>query len=1089
MLNRTLSWWPCARVLFGAVTVLAMLAHGTARAQYRGAGARPSTFRLWHKTAGYGQEDSHTAVGGRLSSSLFPGLLFSDGQLKMANSRDLGVNIGGGYRFFHRDPLHGSQRIFGVSGWYDGEETPLENYFSQSGFSIESLGDRVDFRLNGNFPTDGDQRTEAATDVELTYVGNQLVEGATRVFEIPLSVVDYEVAVRLLDLNLWAYGGGYNLDGTGVDTHGYKLGARGQATDDLILDLSVSDDDNFHTNVMFSVIWFPGRSTAAGNSCSMSHLARRMNEPVFRNNYVALDRETRSELQAVADDEGNPFLFVHVDSTAPGPGDGTFESPLADLTDVEANSQPGNIVLVHGGSTFNGQSVTLQDEQRLLGEGDDFDLRVANSTIGAIRIPETAPGASSLAKPEINNAPGDAIVLDLGSDPALTDPVEISNLTIDGGTRAIATTNGVGGLNANRLDISNTSGDAIVLTPLVETLPGGGDRVRFRPLIDQVNFDSVGGDDLVLNAAHAAPPTATIDEQITVSNTTSVNGGGIGISLSNNSATATISDYAYNGGTSGAGGIRIADSEGDVQISNSSVTGGTGPGIEFNNANALYPTANVTITDPGGTGLLVSGGTAAIFFNGRIEQGNNAAAAEVNSGHSGSVSFLESTTGAGVISATDGTGLQFNNADGTYAFDSNVSLNGGDAGVDIIGSDGTFLFSGETEITDPSGNAFVISGGTADIQFNGRIEQANNASGVVVNSGHDGTVFFVESTAGAGVVAASDGDGLQFDNADGAYFFNSAVELDGGDAGIDVVNDSEGSFTFAAGSTIANPAGDAFVVTGSNAVVTYQGTITDDTGRPVVIENNLGGVAIFTDTITGTDQGISIQNNTSIETRFTGLVDLNTGSNDGITVSGNTAGDTQFNDLAVQTSSGTGINVVNEERITLNNGLISSASSEAIRIDLNGTATLSNVTLNNVLAIAGAEEALLLTGNGAGAKTMNVLIQDGDFTNNDPAVAAVDIEANGEVAMNLTIVDNEVTNDDAATGRPLEITANDPNAAIRLDLNGNTGVRGSVGDAFFLEQVQGTFTVEDLANVDANNTGGVNQSGTITNDAGGIPTP
>ena len=45
------------------------------------------------------------------------------------------------------------------------------------------------------------------------------------------------------------------------------------------------------------------------------------------------------------------------------------------------------------------------------------------------------------------------------------------------------------------------------------------------------------------------------------------------------------------------------------------------------------------------------------------------------------------------FSAPNGTGMQFNNADGAYNFTANSTLNGGDAGIDILtGSGGTFTF-------------------------------------------------------------------------------------------------------------------------------------------------------------------------------------------------------------------------------------------------------------------------------------------------------------------------------------------------------------------------------------------------------------
>ena len=59
-----------------------------------------------------------------------------------------------------------------------------------------------------------------------------------------------------------------------------------------------------------------------------------------------------------------------------------------------------------------------------------------------------------------------------------------------------------------------------------------------------------------------------------------------------------------------------------------------------------------------------------------------------------------------MLNATNGTGLQFNNADGTYNFNGTTTLNGGDAGVDITnGSSGTFNFGTGVGITNPLGIA------------------------------------------------------------------------------------------------------------------------------------------------------------------------------------------------------------------------------------------------------------------------------------------------------------------------------------------------------------------------------------------------
>ena len=70
------------------------------------------------------------------------------------------------------------------------------------------------------------------------------------------------------------------------------------------------------------------------------------------------------------------------------------------------------------------------------------------------------------------------------------------------------------------------------------------------------------------------------------------------------------------------------------------------------------------------------------------------------------------------------------------------------------------------------------------------ITQSSGSSAVNINN-HGGTLTFQ-----TGTINATNGTGLQFDNADGTYNFNGTVTLNGGDAGIDILDSSDGTFTF-----------------------------------------------------------------------------------------------------------------------------------------------------------------------------------------------------------------------------------------------------------------------------------------------------
>ncbi|MCA9187568.1 MAG: hypothetical protein KDA99_18195, partial [Planctomycetales bacterium] len=176
-------------------------------------------FRLWHQTAGYGQNASQTMFGGRGAMPVGNGLSFIDAQVKITNERALGANIGTGFRWMQAG-FGGSPRILGVSGWYDGEESVLENYFNQVGVSVESLGDRIDFRLNAQFPISENSKTGGAVTLtdEIVFDDVFLSQKTLTPVDLTYRVIDFEAAARIMETNAWFYGGGYQVDGTDVST-------------------------------------------------------------------------------------------------------------------------------------------------------------------------------------------------------------------------------------------------------------------------------------------------------------------------------------------------------------------------------------------------------------------------------------------------------------------------------------------------------------------------------------------------------------------------------------------------------------------------------------------------------------------------------------------------------------------------------------------------------------------------------------------------------------------------------------------------------------------------------------------------------
>src|SRR5439155_24510215 len=154
-----------------------------------------------------------------------------------------------------------------------------------------------------------------------------------------------------------------------------------------------------------------------------------------------------------------------------------------------------------------------------------------------------------------------------------------------------------------------------------------------------------------------------------------------------------------------------------------SLTVGSGGGT-----NGISLTAVTGTLSTGGTGgslsgasgatFNVSGGTVSATYTGNITQANNAAMVNIAGGHNtGTITFQ-----TGTLDATNGTGIQLSNADGTYNFNGTDTLHGGDAGIEITtGSGGSFSFSSNTSITNPTGTGFTANVITAAVTYSGNI--------------------------------------------------------------------------------------------------------------------------------------------------------------------------------------------------------------------------------------------------------------------------------------------------------------------------------------------------------------------------------
>jgi VCBS repeat-containing protein len=584
-------------------------------------------------------------------------------------------------------------------------------------------------------------------------------------------------------------------------------------------------------------------------------------------------------------------------------------------------------------------------------------------------------------------------------------------------------------------------------------------------------------------------------------------------------------------------------------------------------------------------GLIVNGTTleAATGVNGAIIDGgvvlNGAATGNTISG------VTLGNTGVGGT-ALSGTGFGTLTIDNTVV---NTNNNGMvlSTGAFAAGAAFTsFTSSGATDVsltgitgsvdlgTGAMAGLFAVSGGSVNTTYSGSLSQATNAAMVSVTGAHTGTMTFT------GALTATNGTGLQFDNADGSYNFNGTNTLSntvGGataNAGVDIINGSNGNFSFSSNSSITGQTSNtetAFNVAGAGAGnITYAGTIgstgaNDNAGTSVSINGHTGGTVAFTGNILDSGDsggGIGISTNANTTINFSGIAKtLNTTIGDGVSISGST-GTTSVNftngGLDIDTTNGSGflaaggavtvsgsgnaINVTGTGRIiemsgvslgagganfdtlqttgtvsnnsaillsdvnsnTFNGGAVSiagtsGATSDGIRIDGTSSATFnfSSATISNT----GDDGIDLNSGNGtvtfttvningtggAGIETtlnsnpININGGSIGFTN-DPAGVGVDINGGGaDITINPTIAKTtagHVVEVSTRTNGTVDfngnITSNTSGGGI--DLNGNTG--GTV-------RFDGGMTLSTGANAAFNSSGGNTGASLVITDPAG----
>jgi hypothetical protein len=425
-----------------------------------------------------GIDSNSTSVSAFLPWHIDPGTNLFYGVLRGTSTDlgDLSANFGIGHRYYFEE----LNRIFGINGWYDIDDTHNQSY-RRAGLQLESIGRYLEVRGGADIVLETNRLTlnQGFTGDAPLFQGNNVAFNFLNRSESAYDKGYIEAGGPMPFLGRYgvnAYAGAYYLwHDDSEEALGYRIRTSAALTRDVQVGMNFTNDDIFGVNTSVNVsIAFPTgglkqmfrspRTIIRGQSPNSPEtnqvLALRqglvsslMSSDVMRDHRTPVSIETViTPVVAIDPLSGQPVCIVHVDPNLMATGNGSFETPFRNLEGARlANDGSCRIIRVVPRNDGTGTNLVVMSafqlftNQRLLSSSVQHDFA---TTRGVFAL----PGFTGGSLPLVTNSQvaADAVI-------NMVDNTEVSGFNIDGSGRHIGIRGNINGFDINRNTIQNST--------------------------------------------------------------------------------------------------------------------------------------------------------------------------------------------------------------------------------------------------------------------------------------------------------------------------------------------------------------------------------------------------------------------------------------------------------------------------------------------------------------------------------------------------------------------------------------------------------------------------------------------------------